>query len=43
MVRCGGEISAYTTQTKSHKWEMLGTLPHTRRSRETLWYAVGRN
>jgi hypothetical protein len=43
MVRCGGEIGAYIVQPNFCRWEMIGALPRTRHSGETLWYAVGYN
>jgi hypothetical protein len=43
VVRCGGEIGAYTAQPNFHKWEMLRALPRTRHSGEYLLYAVDCN
>jgi hypothetical protein len=43
VVRCGGEIGAYTTQPNLPRWEMLGALPRARHNEEALWYAVGHN
>jgi hypothetical protein len=43
VVRCSGEIGAYTAQPNFRIWEMLGALPRTRHSGEAQWYAVGRN
>jgi hypothetical protein len=40
VVRCGGEIGAYTTQLHFRRWEMVGALPRTRHSGEALWYVV---